>query len=79
METIMTPKLIIHLVCGKCYYDLAEWGVPLGVDRIPGTSDLFGYAAQALHIYRLRPIGVGRCDYDDHMYLANRIPRMTMQ
>jgi hypothetical protein len=66
METIM---IIVHLICSVCFYDLAEWGVPFGVDR--ATPDaLGGWIGDNLHIYRIRRSGF-KCDYDDHMYLVN--------
>lgn len=64
---------IIHYICIKCFYDLAEWGVPFGIDR--EGFDLVGWVGEDLHVYVLkysndRQFGA-RCDYDDHMYLAN--------
>lgn len=60
---------ILHLICPICFYDLAEWGTLLEVDRVAPDS-LHGWIGDELHVYQLRSSGT-KCDYDNHMYLAN--------
>lgn len=70
-----TMKMITHLVCRRCLDDLAEWGVPFGITLI--KSDMIaGYADHDIHIYQARPLGTLKCEYSDHIYLANAIDRI---
>lgn len=62
-------KIKIHTICSICFFDLAEWGVPFGLEVI-SPSALGGWIDDELHIYRLRSSGV-KCDKVDHMYLVN--------
>lgn len=65
----MMIKTHVHLICSVCFFDLAEWGVPLGIDLV--DKDLLsGWIGDDIHIYQLRTRGL-KCDYDDHMYLVN--------
>jgi len=68
MEKIMTIKTFIHLVCPRCFYDIAD--NPAGMDSVVPDA-LFTFVADDLHTYRLRSIKQPKCDWDNHMYVAN--------